>query len=92
MLDLHRGNGLKLYPPGHSESRALADPDDPADAAARLEQALERIAASAARAPQTPPSPVPVPLEPPFDTEAVTARLDRLIGRIRAVLDPKSEG
>ncbi len=53
----------------------LAEHQNPAEAAARLEQALERIA-RAARAPGTPAA----------DTTEIAARLDRLIGELRAAL------
>jgi hypothetical protein len=72
----------------------LADPDDPADAAARLEQALERIAAlsaAKAEAAQADPSATEKPASS-IDTNAVAARLDRLIERIRATLDHPPEG
>jgi hypothetical protein len=64
----------------------LADPDDPADAAARLEQALERIAALSLR-----PAPSGAAVAP-FDAAEVSARLDALILRIRTTLDTPSEG
>lgn len=53
----------------------MAEHDDPAAAAARLERALERIA----RAVQAPPP-------PQVDTAAIAARLDRLIAEMRAAL------
>ena len=52
----------------------MAEHDDPAAAAARLERALERIA----RAVQAPP--------PQVDTAELAARLDRLIAEMRAAL------
>ena len=52
----------------------MAEHDDPAAAAARLERALERIA----RAVHTPP--------PQVDTAELAARLDRLIADMRAAL------
>ncbi len=72
----------------------MADPDDPADAAARLEQALERIAArSAAKAGAAQLAmPAPVIAGSGIDATAVAARLDGLIERIRATLDHPSEG
>ena len=60
--------------------------DDPEEAAARLEQALERIAALARR----PPEPVANPGESVVhtpDTEAVANRLDALIAQLRGALD-----
>jgi hypothetical protein len=76
------------------ESRALADPDDPADAAARLEQALERIAIVSSQRLAVPPAAAaeagtPAPA---IDTGAIAARLDSLIERLRATLEPSSEG
>lgn len=53
----------------------MAEHQDPAGTAARLEEALERIA-RAARAPGT----------PAVDTTGIAARLDRLIGELRAAL------
>ena len=57
----------------------MADTDDPADAAARLEKALERIAALAA---------LPVRPHPREAAEAaiVAQRLDRLIAKLRTAL------
>jgi hypothetical protein len=64
----------------------LADSDDPADSAARLEQALERIAEWSSRA-----APKGAPLAPDRATEAA-ARLDNLIARLRTMLDCPPEG
>jgi hypothetical protein len=66
----------------------MADPnDDPDEAAARLEAALERIAqASTARA-----APLPVDSVPPVapNVGELASRLDSLIGRLRDALDPR---
>lgn len=65
-----------------------SESDDAADAAARLEAALERIAALAGARPQ-PPSPAPdsgEPADPAVPVEEITARLDSLIDRLRAAL------
>ena len=61
----------------------MAEQDDPAEAAARLEHALERIA-RLAHAPPAPPS-VAQP-----NTAAVAARLDALITQLRAGLGVRS--
>ncbi len=70
----------------------MADPDDPAEAAARLEQALERIASLANRA--APVASVPLTATPPngsiVDTGAVAARLDALIAQLREALADRS--
>ena len=67
----------------------MAELNDAAEAAERLERALDRIAAlTAGLAPVLPESPAP-------DTEAsaeVARRLDDLIGRIRTVLGPDAGG
>jgi len=55
----------------------LADEEDPTDAAARLEAALERIA-QVARRPQIAPQGI--------DTTRIAARLDALIAQLRAAL------
>jgi hypothetical protein len=55
----------------------LADDQDPADAAARLEAALERIANAARR---------PSAGSPVVDTVRIAARLDALIAQLRAAL------
>ncbi len=62
----------------------MADHEEPAAAAQRLEQALERIA-RAARAPQPPAAPA-------VDTAPVAARLDGLIAELRAALAGKQGG
>ena len=59
----------------------MADIDDPAEAALRLAQALDRIA-RLARTPQ----PAPVAAEPAVDTAQIAARLDSLIAELRAAL------
>jgi hypothetical protein len=72
----------------------LADPDDPAEAAARLEQALERIAALSGRsaASSMPLAASPEQSERGAATTEIAARLDHLIAQIRATLDRPSEG
>lgn len=65
-----------------------SESDDAVDAAARLEAALERIAALAGTRPQ-PPSPTPdggEPVELVVPVEEIAARLDSLIDRLRAAL------
>ncbi len=69
----------------------MAEPDDPAEAAARLEQALERIAALSTR-PVAPPPVAVEPHEASVDVNEIAARLDALIDRIRATLDHPSDG
>jgi hypothetical protein len=54
----------------------VAESDDPADAASRLEAALERIARHARSQPAA----------PGVDTTGIAARLDALIAQLRAVL------
>lgn len=68
--------------------------DDPDDAVARLESALERIAARAGQAPAPPlgdaeaePAQDPATLLP---TAEIASRLDHLIDRLRAALANKS--
>ena len=67
----------------------MADTDDPAFAAARLEAALERIAALAEQVASgraegaVPGEPGP---EEAFDVSAVADRLDSLIAKLRAAL------
>jgi hypothetical protein len=65
------------------------DGDDPISEADRLEQALERIAALAARrgdaAPAAAAAPANAPANAPGNTE-VAARLDQLIAQLRATL------
>ena len=58
--------------------------DTPEDAAARLEAALERIAARVGSRPLLPESPDAAGPAPPV--EEITARLDALIDRLRAAL------
>ncbi len=55
----------------------MAENEDPADAAARLEQALERISVLAQR---------PLPAPPTVETARIAARLDALIAQLRAAL------
>ncbi len=59
------------------------EPEDPEAAADRLEAALERIATLASVQPAA-------PVDPPSDNELsvleIAARLDTLIGRLRAAL------
>lgn len=62
----------------------MAEPDDPADAAARLEEALERIAALADRAVATSRS-ESMP-EGAVDATALADRLDALIAKLRTAL------
>jgi hypothetical protein len=61
---------------------AVTASDDPAEAADRLEQALERIAALAAH--RSGPAAV---LPSGADTSEIAARLDALIARVRNALD-----
>ena len=56
----------------------MAENEDPAEAASRLENALDRIAKLMHR----PPPPAP----PGSDTARIAARLDALIAQIRAAL------
>jgi hypothetical protein len=62
----------------------LSHTEDPADAAARLQLALDRIARLASR-PAAPPGGVP-PAMAPAQTAAIAARLDMLIAQLRAAL------
>jgi hypothetical protein len=62
----------------------LPHTDDPADAAARLEEALERIAALADEV-LSAREPVP-PQDETVDAAAVAQRLDALIATVRAAL------
>jgi hypothetical protein len=55
----------------------LAENEDPADAALRLEEALERIAQFTHR---------PVPASPDVDAGRIANRLDALIAQLRAAL------
>jgi hypothetical protein len=61
----------------------LADTDDPAEAAARLEDALERIAALSGRVAA---AGRPDPAGAEVDSAAVAERLDALIAKLRAAL------
>jgi len=70
-----------------------SESDDAAEAAARLEAALERIAALAGT---RPPSPSPAPeagesAELAVPVEEITARLDSLIDRLRAALGTRQD-
>jgi HAMP domain-containing protein len=67
---------------------AVADNDDPAEAAIRLEEALERIARLAHRLEQRSPATDSAPsaiMDP--DTGLIAARLDMLIAQLRAALN-----
>ena len=55
----------------------MAENEDPAEAAARLEHALDRIAQHMHR---------PQPAPPGLDTTRIATRLDALIAQIRAAL------
>jgi hypothetical protein len=74
--------------------------DDPEDAAARLEAALERIAQhTAARSARPQPAEASAPGDLTADTagptppvEEIAARLDGLIDRLRAALNASSSG
>ena len=59
----------------------MAEQDDPAEAALRLAQALDRIA-RLARAPQ----PAAAPAAPETDTVQIAVRLDDLITELRVAL------
>jgi len=61
--------------------------DDPENAAARLEAALERIANCAAAAPAANPLPAEPPMGP--DIAELADRLDSLIDRVRGALAAK---
>jgi hypothetical protein len=66
---------------------AVTGNDDPAEAADRLEQALERIAAlSAERIAGVPAHPAPA-LPSGADAAELAARLDALIARVRGALE-----
>jgi hypothetical protein len=60
----------------------VTDDDDAAEAAARLESALERIARHARRAP-----PAVATSGESVDTTAIAARLDALISQLRGALE-----
>jgi hypothetical protein len=64
----------------------LAENEDPADAASRLEEALERIAQHSHKLNAH--RPLPVPHE--ADTARIAARLDALIAQLRAALGAAS--
>jgi hypothetical protein len=64
--------------------------DDPEDAVARLEAALERIASLAGTRPAAPPA-EGAP-DPPAPVDEIAARLDGLIDRLRAALSGSSGG
>ena len=61
----------------------MTNDEDAADAAARLESALERIAQLARR-----PAPELATARESVDTSAIAGRLDALIARLRGVLEP----
>ena len=63
---------------------AVTASDDPAEAADRLEQALERIAALSAH------RPAGGALPSGADTAEIAARLDALIARVRDALDTQA--
>jgi hypothetical protein len=85
MLDLQASRRLKLKFHWSGRRRDLAEPDDPVDAAARLEGALERIAVLAERASAARGNGTETDLS--AEQAAVARRLDALIARLRAVLD-----
>ena len=64
----------------------MTDTDDPAVAAARLEEALEKIAALAEDLALRQPRAAGPGVETVVDTVAVAQRLDALIVRLRAAL------
>ena len=71
----------------------MAESDDPAVAASRLEQALERIALLAARPVAVAAHPAAPPVDAParhlaagIDTARIAVRLDLLIAQVRAAL------
>jgi hypothetical protein len=66
-----------------------SESDDAAEAAARLEAALERIAALTAARPPVPDSGDPHDSAVP--TEEITARLDALIDRLRDALGTRQD-
>jgi len=66
-----------------------SESDDAAEAAARLEAALERIAGLTATRPPQPDS--GEPYEPQAATEEITARLDALIDRLRDALGTRQD-
>ncbi len=63
----------------------MSQSEDAAGAAARLEDALERIAALAQRRAEA----APAVAANPAEASELAARLDALIGRLRAALGPK---
>jgi hypothetical protein len=65
----------------------VTNDEDPADAAARLESALERIAELARRRPPTLATREVAISGESVDTAAIAGRLDTLIARLRGVLD-----
>lgn len=72
----------------------MADIEDPAVSATRLEQALERIAKLAAHRATTASRVATQPShrEPEIDTARIAARLDVLITQLRAVLSEAQRG
>jgi hypothetical protein len=85
MLDVQASRRLKLKFHWSGRRRDLAEPDDPVEAAARLEGALERIALLAERA--TAARGAGTDADAIVNEAAVARRLDLLIARLRAVLD-----
>jgi len=90
MLDLQAARGLKLKHHAKRWRMAVTASDDPAEAADRLEQALERIAALSAErmtiaAAHRPAQAAVLPSG--ADTGEIAARLDALIARVRNALD-----
>lgn len=66
----------------------MTDDEDAADAAARLESALERIAQHARRAPSGGATAAEVAMTgESADTSAIAGRLDALIAQLRGALD-----
>jgi hypothetical protein len=68
----------------------LEDPDDPAAAAQRLEDALERIATLAHRPAPVQPEPTIDRQSDSVDTTALAAGLDALIVQLRRALAPRT--
>lgn len=66
----------------------LSSEEDPAEAAARLETALERIAILAQRRAAAPAAADIANAGESVDISAIAGRLDMLIARLRGVLEP----